>query len=92
MTSQQAETRQLAKYQVAFLNRQFIKIMCANGVPHNLMVELFQDSVENIKGMKARVRAGRVTKDDYNTMGLCSDVSWIDSLEELISCSFPYQH
>ncbi|WWC93489.1 hypothetical protein V866_000324 [Kwoniella sp. B9012] len=63
----------IAKYQVAFLNRQFINIMCANGVPSELMVEIFQDAVAHIKGLKDRVAARKMTKDDHQLIGLCSD-------------------
>ncbi|KAK6910761.1 hypothetical protein I203_104793 [Kwoniella mangroviensis CBS 8507] len=62
----------IAKYQVAFLNRQFINIMYANGVPSALMVEIFQDAVAHIKGLKDRVAARKMTKDDHQLIGLCS--------------------
>ena len=64
----------LAKYQVAFLNRQFINIMCANGVSQHLMIELFEEAVSNIKGLRVRVQQGAVTKDDWRLMSSCSDV------------------
>jgi len=66
---------QLAKYQVAFLNRQFIMIMCANGVPENLLIQIFRDAVWSIRGLKDRVEDRKQTKDDYDLMSLCSDVS-----------------
>ena len=65
----------LAKYQVAFLNRQFIMIMCANGVPENLVIEIFQDAVTNLKGLRRRVKAGKSTLEDDRLLSTCSDVS-----------------
>ena len=66
---------ELAKYQVAFLNRQFIMIMCANGVPKKLIIDIFCDAVTNIKGLVRRVKSGKATKDDFGLMSTCSDVS-----------------
>ncbi|WVW85521.1 hypothetical protein I302_107559 [Kwoniella bestiolae CBS 10118] len=74
----------IAKYQVAFLNRQFINIMCANGVPSELMVEIFNEAVSHIKGLKDRVAAKRMTKDDNQLIGLCSDFP----LAQLIQAGF----
>ncbi|KAK8854698.1 hypothetical protein IAR55_003437 [Kwoniella newhampshirensis] len=63
----------IAKYQVAFLNRQFINIMCANGVPKDLMLEIFHDAVEHIKGLRARVESRRMTEEDHRLIASCSD-------------------
>ncbi|ODN90833.1 RNA-dependent RNA polymerase 1 [Cryptococcus wingfieldii CBS 7118] len=63
----------IAKYQVAFLNRQFISIMCANGVPHDLIIEIFQDAVADIKGFRDRVKQGRLSKADQQLVELCND-------------------
>ncbi|WVQ80183.1 hypothetical protein IAT38_002288 [Cryptococcus sp. DSM 104549] len=63
----------LAKYQVAFLNRQFINIMCANGVPHELMIEIFEQAVAHIKGLTERVRTNQMTKDDHGVIATCVD-------------------
>ena len=50
-------------------------IMCANGVPEDLMIEIFHNAVTDIKGLRGRVKAGRPSKEDCNLMSLCSDVS-----------------
>ncbi|KAK4685416.1 RNA-dependent RNA polymerase, partial [Tremellales sp. Uapishka_1] len=63
----------MAKYQCAFLNRQFVMIMNANGVPEELFIELFQDAVTNLRGLRERVRANRLTKLDQNLISQCSD-------------------
>jgi RNA-dependent RNA polymerase len=65
----------LAKYQTAFLNRQFIMIMCANGVPDELIVKIFEDAIHKIKGLKGRVMEQKMTADDKRLLTLCSDVS-----------------
>ena len=65
----------MAKYQTAFLNRQFIMIMCANGVPEELIVNIFQDAIQKISGLKGRVMSRKMTKDDERLIGICSDVS-----------------
>jgi hypothetical protein len=67
-------TAQLAKHQTAFLNRQFIMIMCANGVPGQVVLDLFKNAITHIKGLRDRVRRKEVTKEDYNLIGQCSDV------------------
>ncbi|OCF31540.1 RNA-dependent RNA polymerase 1 [Kwoniella heveanensis BCC8398] len=74
----------IAKYQVAFLNRQFINIMCANGVPNELMVEIFSDAVSHIKGLRERVTQGKMTKDDHSLIGVCTDFP----LGQLIKAGF----
>ncbi|WRT68501.1 uncharacterized protein IL334_005477 [Kwoniella shivajii] len=63
----------IAKHQVAFLNRQFINIMCANGVPTSLMVDIFNEAVAHIKGLRDRVQGNKMTKEDRSLIGLCSD-------------------
>jgi RNA-dependent RNA polymerase len=50
--------------------------MCANGVPESLMIDIFQDAVLDIQGMKQRVKAGRMTREDMSTIGLCSEVRY----------------
>ncbi|WVQ95053.1 hypothetical protein IAU59_002145 [Kwoniella sp. CBS 9459] len=74
----------IAKYQVAFLNRQFINIMCANGVPTELMVDIFNDAVSHIKGLPERVKQNQMTKDDHTLIGVCSDFP----LAQLIKAGF----
>ncbi|WWC63397.1 uncharacterized protein I303_105997 [Kwoniella dejecticola CBS 10117] len=74
----------IAKYQVAFLNRQFINIMCANGVPRELMVEIFEEAVSHIKGLRERVGNNRMTEHDRQLVGLCSDFP----LAQLIKAGF----
>jgi RNA-dependent RNA polymerase len=66
---------QLAKYQPAFLNRQFILIMCANGVPEQLIIEIFNQAVNSIKDLRKRVQAAKTTKDDHRLITACSEVS-----------------
>ena len=74
----------MAKYQTAFLNRQFINIMCANGVPEELIVKIFEDAIHKIQGLKGRVMGQKMTKDDQRNLTICSDVSY----PELIMVSF----
>ncbi|WVF67576.1 hypothetical protein IAT40_002334 [Kwoniella sp. CBS 6097] len=74
----------IAKYQVAFLNRQFINIMCANGVPTELMIEIFENAVSHIKGLRDRVKQGQMTKDDHSLIGVCTDFP----LGQLIKAGF----
>nr|XP_019011562.1 RNA-dependent RNA polymerase 1 [Kwoniella pini CBS 10737]OCF50343.1 RNA-dependent RNA polymerase 1 [Kwoniella pini CBS 10737] len=74
----------IAKYQVAFLNRQFINIMCANGVPRELVVQIFQEAVADIKGLRERVKSNKMTKGDHQLIGLCSDFP----LGQLIKAGF----
>lgn len=63
----------VAKYQVAFLNRQFIMIMEALGVPQGLFVQIFQKAIHTTKGLCDRVKAGCSTADDFQLMsGLCN--------------------
>lgn len=50
-------------------------IMCANGVSEQLIVELFQDAIKQIKGLKERVMARAMTKEDFKMINICSDVS-----------------
>ena len=50
-------------------------IMCANGIREELFIEIFTEAVEHTKGLTGRVQAGKTTKDDYNLLSLCSDVS-----------------
>ena len=83
--------RQLAKYSVAFLNRQFINIMCANGIPKQLFIDLFEDAVFSIRGLRSRVALGAITDDDWRLMSLCSEVCYcsipaFDSQFPLSSC------
>ncbi|RSH88373.1 uncharacterized protein EHS24_000913 [Apiotrichum porosum] len=63
----------VARYQVAFLNRQFIMIMSANGVPDSLFREIFTAAVINIKGMPGRVRKGILTAEDQKYMQMYTD-------------------
>lgn len=68
-------TQQVARYQVAFLNRQFIMIMSANGVPDSLFREIFTAADINIKGMPGRVQKGILTAEDQKYMQMYTDVS-----------------
>jgi hypothetical protein len=49
-------------------------IMCANGVPERLILDLFDEAVVNIKGLKERVERSSITKEDWNLMSTCSEV------------------
>lgn len=81
---------QLAKYQTAFLNRQFIIIMCANNIPERLIIELFQDAVNNIKGLSKRIRNNRMTQEDERLISMCSHVRKSDRAMCLkLMISFP---
>lgn len=72
-------TSQIAKYQGAFLNRQFINIMCANGIPEDLFIEIFRKTVDGIKGLADRVNNGRWTDDDIKLISMCSEVGLVVS-------------
>ncbi|WVN86300.1 uncharacterized protein L203_101463 [Cryptococcus depauperatus CBS 7841] len=74
----------IAKYQAAFLNRQFINIMCANGVPHNLIISIFEEAISDIKGFRDRVGDGAITKKDVELIALAEDFP----LAELIKAGF----
>ncbi|WWC90607.1 uncharacterized protein L201_005543 [Kwoniella dendrophila CBS 6074] len=74
----------IAKYQVAFLNRQFINIMCANGVPAALILEIFKEEVAHTKGLKDRIAAGKMTQKDDQLVAMCSDFP----LKQLIKAGF----
>lgn len=50
-------------------------IMCANGIPEQLMIDTFQESIEEIHGLKTRVMAQEMTKADIALINTCSDVS-----------------
>lgn len=50
-------------------------IMCANGVPDELIVKIFEDAIHKIKGLKGRVMEQKMTADDKRLLTLCSDVS-----------------
>lgn len=69
---------QIAKYQGASLNRQFINIMAANGIPEQLFIQLFTDKVNGIKGLADRVKARRWNDDDIKLISTCSDVRCLD--------------
>jgi RNA-dependent RNA polymerase len=58
-------------------------IMCANGIPEQLMMDIFQESIAEINGLKGRVMSQSMTKEDVNLINTCSDVS--PSLDLLIS-------
>ncbi|WWD19157.1 hypothetical protein CI109_103615 [Kwoniella shandongensis] len=74
----------IAKYQVAFLNRQFINIMCANGVPKDLIISIFKDSVDHIKGLRGRVESSSMTEEDHRLVSACSEFP----LAQLIKAGF----
>ncbi|RXK35060.1 hypothetical protein M231_07680 [Tremella mesenterica] len=63
----------IAKFQVAFLNRQFIMIMCANGIPEQLMIDIFNDAVASIKGLRERVATKTLSRDDHKLISTCSE-------------------
>ena len=50
-------------------------IMCANGIPESLMLEIFKDAIEEIHGLRRRVVERRMTKADINQISTCSEVS-----------------
>lgn len=49
--------------------------MCANGVPHELIIGIFEDAIADIKGFKDRVWNNAVTENDQQLIALCNDVS-----------------
>ncbi|ORY35716.1 RNA dependent RNA polymerase-domain-containing protein [Naematelia encephala] len=83
-TLQDLNVVRIAKYQTAFLNRQFIMMMCANGVPENLIIRIFQENLRSIRGLKQRVRRGAASKEDYKLMSVCSEFP----LNQLIRAGF----
>lgn len=50
-------------------------IMCANGVPEQLIIDIFIRAVDSLKGFRDRVKYNRTNKDDSRLIGLCSEVS-----------------
>jgi RNA-dependent RNA polymerase len=66
---------QVAHYQVGFLNRQFIMIMSALGVPDKLFIELFEEEVSTIRGLAGRIRDRKQTEKDVNYLGIYTSVS-----------------
>lgn len=57
------------------MNRQFINIMCANGIPEKLFVDLFKRTVDKIKGLAGRVENGTFSAEDIRLISTCSEVS-----------------
>lgn len=55
---------QVAKFQAAFLNRQFINIMSACGVPDELFKQLFLEATQAIEGLPERAISRDLTHDD----------------------------
>ena len=39
--------------------------MVANGVPEKLIVDIFQEAVNSIKGLKLRVKRGQMSREDH---------------------------
>lgn len=50
--------------------------MCANGIPEHLFVEIFKQTVNNIKGLSGRVQNGTYTPDDLQLFST-TEVSYI---------------
>jgi len=82
---------QIAKYQAAFLNRQFINIMCANGIPERLFVDLFQRTVSKIKGLAGRVENGTQSQEDIQLISICSEVLSANSISRKLTSSSRWQ-
>lgn len=49
--------------------------MCANGVPHELIIGIFEDAIADIKGFRDRVWNNAITENDEQLIALCNDVS-----------------
>ncbi|ODN79171.1 hypothetical protein L198_07921 [Cryptococcus wingfieldii CBS 7118] len=47
--------------------------MCANNVPHDLIIEILQDAVADIKRFRDRAKQGRLSKADKELVELCND-------------------
>ncbi|BEJ14161.1 hypothetical protein CspHIS471_0313350 [Cutaneotrichosporon sp. HIS471] len=71
-------------YQPAFLNRQFIMIMEANGVPQELFLELFDRALEKLQGFEDRIKAGTLTVDDLVLLSSCREFP----ISTLLQCGF----
>lgn len=56
--------RQATHYQPAFLNRQFIMIMEANGVPQSLFIELFDKAIQHLHNLEERAKSRSLTSQD----------------------------
>jgi hypothetical protein len=52
---------------VGYLNRQFIVIMAALGIPEGTFIQLFDAAVNDIRGLPARVAEGIATRKDIKT-------------------------
>jgi len=65
----------VSHYQVGFLNRQFIMIMSALGLPDDLFMELFENEVKSIRGLTDRVREKRPSEKDIVYLGIYTSVS-----------------
>ncbi|WVQ72940.1 hypothetical protein IAR50_002502 [Cryptococcus sp. DSM 104548] len=63
----------IAKYQVAFLSRQFINIRCTLGVPQDLIIKIFEDAVADIRGSRDRVKEGKIRQADEQLARQCGD-------------------
>ncbi|EIW68226.1 hypothetical protein TREMEDRAFT_74213 [Tremella mesenterica DSM 1558] len=51
----------------------FIMIMCANGIPEQLMIDIFNDAVASIKGLRERVATKTLSRDDHKLISTCSE-------------------
>jgi RNA-dependent RNA polymerase len=61
--------------------------MSANGIPDSLFLELFENAVVNIRGLKSRVQNKTLTKGDTDLMAMSSEVgllSWIE--QRILTC------
>lgn len=65
---------QVSHYQVGFLNRQFIMIMSALGLPDDLFIELFEAEVKSIRGLTDRVRERNPSMTDIRYLGIYTSV------------------
>ena len=56
------------------MNRQFINIMAANGIPEELFVQIFKERVDGIKGLADRVKERSWNDEDMKLISMCSEV------------------
>jgi RNA-dependent RNA polymerase len=70
------------------LNRQFINIMAANGIPEELFVSIFRQTVDGIKGLAKRVENGVFNQQDIQLMSV-TEVSIDSGFRCLADQQFP---
>lgn len=64
-------------------------IMCANGIPEQLFVDIFTEAVDSIKGLRGRVEFNTMTKSDHRLLSLCSEVRFPDRWKNCAETQFP---